>query len=428
MNDLSLLKRETAFQKLFLLFKARYESLGRIGGSVSLKSFSDDELKTISGLTGISLEELRGKQSITLLRFEKSLKLTKYQYDSLLSFLEDFFEETFVANRDRLILEQEQEIKFLDGAKTKLPQINWYIDWISSKSADTRWIWSIYKENPAKLFSYFEYLETAWGFIGKEKMFIRVPLFAQKVTGNPHAFDRNVVLGKMLLHLLTVDQKNKEESENYFSKTSEEENDLLGFYGLIRDDLWSFVTCQNILAETNHGLHPVWKAAQESGTVLNLPLKELIKVDKVYPYEGNAVWVVENSSVASTLMDLAPNAPIICTHGQIRVAGWRLIELLALSEVKINYSGDLDPEGMLIADRLLRRFPEAVQLWRMDEKSYLESMSEEIISDKRLSQLKKLHHPGLIKVAEVMQREGRAGYQEAMVDLMVVDLERESGV
>ena len=36
--------------------------------------------------------------------------------------------------------------------------------------------------------------------------------------------------------------------------------------------------------------------------------------------------------------------------------------------------------------------------------------------------MKKLHHPGLTKVAEVMQRERKAGYQEAMVDLMVVDL------
>ncbi|WP_168413079.1 TIGR02679 domain-containing protein [Bacillus salacetis] len=422
---MSLLKGETAFQKLFLLFRKRYESLGRIGGTVSLKSFSVEELKVISGLTGLPVEELRGKQSITLLRFEKSLNRTRYQYDSLLSFLEDYFEETFVANRDLLMQEQEREMEFLRDARVKFPQIDWYIDWVSSKSADTRWIWSVYKEDSARLSYYLEHLEKAWGFIRKEHMFIRIPLFAQKVTGNPHAFDRNAILGKMLLHLLTVDQKNKEEGEISFSKTSEEENDLLGFYGLLRDDLWSFITCQNILAETDQGLHPVWMAAQETGTVLNLPLKELIKVDKVYPYRGNAVWVVENSSVASTLMDLAPTAPVICTHGQVRIAGWRLIELLASSEVTIYYSGDLDPEGMLIADRLVGRFPEAVQLWRMDEKSYLEGRSEEIISDKRLSQLKKLRHPGLNKVAEGIQREKRAGYQEALVEVMLEDLKRE---
>nr|WP_113928814.1 hypothetical protein [Bacillus sp. P14.5] len=61
----------------------------------------------------------------------------------------------------------------------------------------------------------------------------------------------------------------------------------------------------------------------------------------------------------------------------------------------------------------------------MDEKSYLEGRSEEIISDKRLSQLKKLRHPGLNKVAEGIQREKRAGYQEALVEVMVEDLKRE---
>ena len=100
------------------------------------------------------------------------------------------------------------------------------------------------------------------------------------------------------------------------------------------------------------------------------------------------------------------------------------MELLAVSGLTINYSGDLDPEGMLIADRLVRRFPGNVRLWRMDEQSYVEAMSEEIVSDKRLSQLDKIQHSGLKKVAEVMKKEKRASYQEAMVEVLVGDMER----
>lgn len=426
MNDLSLLKKEKAFQKLFHLFRKRYEALGRIGGSVSLKSFSSDELKAISGLTGFSVEELRGKQSITLLRFEKELSRTRYQYDSLLSFLEDYFGESLVANKERLEQEQKREVHFLSDMKEKFPQLDWYIDWISSKSTDTRGIWKVYKENPTELVHSLEYLKKAWILIEEERTFIRLPLFAQKVTGNPHAFDRNTMLGKMLLHLLTVDQITKE-ADLSFSKTSEEENDLLGYYRIIRDDLWSFVTSLNLIAENDQGIHPVWKAAQETGAVLNLPLKELVKVDKVYPSQGNIVWVVENSSVASTLMDLVPTAPIICTHGQLRIAGWILMEQLAISGQTIYYSGDLDPEGMLIADRLVRRFPGNVRLWRMDEQSYFEAVSEEIVSDKRLSQVDNIQHSGLKEVAEVMKKEKKAGYQEAMVEVLVGDIEGNLG-
>ncbi|BCB04067.1 TIGR02679 family protein [Bacillus sp. KH172YL63] len=427
MNDLSLLKKEKAFQKLFHLFRKRYESLGRIGGSVSLKSFSSDELMTISGLTGLSVEELKVKQSITLLRFEKELSRTRYQYDTLLSFLEDYFGESLIANKERFKQEQEREEHFLNNMKEKFPQLDWYINWISSKSADTRGIWRIYKEDPTELEQSLGFLRKAWKLIEEEETFIRLPLFAQKVTGNPHAFDRNTVLGKMLLHLLTIDQISKE-TDLSFSKTSEEENDLLGYYRIIRDDLWSFVTCLNLIAENNQGIHPVWKAAQDTGTVLNLPLKELIKVNKIYPLQGNVVWVVENSSVASTLMDLVPSAPIICTHGQLRIAGWILIEQLAMSGLTIYYSGDLDPEGMLIADRLVERFPGNVRLWRMDVQTYSDSISEEILTDKRLSQVDKLQHNGLKKVAEVMKIEKKVGYQEAMVEVLVGDIEGNVGI
>lgn len=424
MNDMSLLKQDTAFHKLFLLFKQRYESLGRIGGSVSLKKFSNEEITAISGLTGFSEEELLSKQSISLLRFEKALQQTKYQYGSLLLFLETYFGEPLVANKDRLSHEKEQEALFAENMKTQFPSISWYIKWISGKPADSRWVWSLYKDNSAALIIYFSLLEKAYLSLLDEKSFIRMPLFAQKITGNPHAFDKNEALGKMLLHLLTVDQMNKR-AEIVFSKTTEEENDLLGMYGLLRDDLWSFVTTQNLAAEIDGSIHPVWKSAYETKTVLNIPLKELIKVDAVHPFEEQTVWVVENSSVASTLMDLVPNVSIVCTHGQLRIAGWRLIELLAASSVPIYYSGDLDPEGMLIADRLVSRYPQNIHLWRMDAKTYLERMSDEQISETRLNKLNKLHHPELKEIAKWMNEHKKAAYQEAVVELLVLDMDRQ---
>lgn len=426
MNDLSLLKREAAFHRLFLLFKQRYESLGRIGGSISLKKFSRKEITAISGLTGFSEEELMAKQSISLMKFEKTLQQTKYQYDSLLLFLEAYFGEPLVAKKESIAHEREQELKFAENLKTKLPSISWYIDWFSVKTPDSRWIWSLYKKNSGELVTYLVFLEKAYAAVLNEKSFIRMPLFAQKVTGNPHAFDKNETLGKMLLHLLTIDQIMKE-TEISFSKSTEEENELLGFYGLLRDDLWSFVTTQNLAAEIGGSIHPVWKSAYETKTVLNIPMKELIKLDAVYPFEGSAVWVVENSSVASTLMDLVPNASIICTHGQLRLAGWRLIELLAASNATIRYSGDLDPEGLLIADRLVSRYPQNIHLWRMDTETYLEWMSDEDVSKNRLNKLNRLHHPELKQIAGFMNKYKKAAYQEAVVELMAGDMDGQAG-
>ncbi|MBT2698416.1 hypothetical protein J7E79_13445 [Bacillus sp. ISL-40] len=42
--------------------------------------------------------------------------------------------------------------------------------------------------------------------------------------------------------------------------------------------LWRFVSCRGFLAEGETGVHPVWKGAVETGSVLNMPIKELLKL------------------------------------------------------------------------------------------------------------------------------------------------------
>ncbi|WP_347320776.1 TIGR02679 family protein [Rossellomorea sp. RS05] len=424
MSDLNSLKQEPAFQKLFLAFKKKYESLGRIGGSVSLKRYDDEELRAISGLTGVPVEELKTKRSMTLLSFEKTLDQTKYRYDSLRAFLEAYFGEELIANKERERDEQERDAAFWTSLKDRHPMLAWYIEWIEGKSADTRWIWTMYRNDRAFVEDGLGVLEKGYSLLQEDHTYLRIPLFAQMVTGNPHAFDRGAVLGKWLSHFLTVDQLDQG-AEVIFQKTTGEDMDLLGQYGLIRDDLWSFVTLRNLLTEAGGKLHPVWEAAAETGTVLNVPMKELLRLDRVYPAGGGNVWVVENSSVASTLMDLVPHAPVVCTHGQIRLAGWRLLELLAgEADVHIHYSGDLDPEGMMIAERLIRKFPEKVHLWRMDVQAYGESVSDEEISEKRLQKVRGLVHPTLKEVAMRMREEPRAGYQEALIGRLVEDMRK----
>ena len=61
----------------------------------------------------------------------------------------------------------------------------------------------------------------------------------------------------------------------------EDLNELLELLRLMRDDLWSFVTCRGLLAETEQGVHPLWLAAVETGSVLNVPIKQLVNVKKI---------------------------------------------------------------------------------------------------------------------------------------------------
>ncbi|HWL12431.1 MAG TPA: DUF2399 domain-containing protein, partial [Ureibacillus sp.] len=132
-------------------------------------------------------------------------------------------------------------------------------------------------------------------------------------------------------------------------------------------------------------------------------------------------WIAENSSVCSTIMDALPNAPIICTHGQLRAASWRLLDLLVEANCTLYYSGDLDPEGLLIADRLKKRYKDQVVLWRMDKKTYEASISSENISN-RLSKLESLSSPEWSELVSLMREKKRAGYQEAIAESLINDI------
>ncbi|TWD98638.1 uncharacterized protein (TIGR02679 family) [Neobacillus bataviensis] len=254
--------------------------------------------------------------------------------------------------------------------------------------------------------------------------FERLPLFAQSTTGNPHYFDNGSFTGKLLINCMSVDQQLKGLRESGMPTVTEELNELLSSYGLMRDDLWSFVSCRGFLSEGELGIHPVWQGAAEMDTVLNVPIKELLKLKRVWPVKGKKVWILENSSVCSTIVDEVPGAPVICTHGQFRAASWVLLNLLVESGCYLYYSGDLDPEGITMAQRLKDRFPDRVIFWRMDTASYEVSISDEDISS-RLSKMQNITSPELVEVATVLIERQKAGYQEGLVNRLIEDIRRE---
>jgi uncharacterized protein (TIGR02679 family) len=255
--------------------------------------------------------------------------------------------------------------------------------------------------------------------------FERLPLFGQRVTGNPHSFDRNQVAGKLLLNLLSADYSRREDIESFSVKQTEAINELLLQYGLLRDDLWSFVTCRGFTAMKSGEAHPVWRAAADTGTVMNIPVRELVALDKIEPLYGKTVWVVENSGVCSAIMDEVEEAAVACTHGQFKVASWIFLEKLVESGCTIYYSGDMDPEGLLMAERLKKRFPENVIIWRMDQLDYLNAKSEESIED-RINQLKGIEDELLKETAATLIKHGVAAYQEGLIDLLIADIKTEA--
>jgi len=414
---------DSGFKRLFMLFKQKYESLGRIGGTVPIMDFSDDELAAVARFFGMTASDLKQKRKVSLDSFEKQLHMTKFGRVQLKELIEAYFDEPLISKKER---KQQQEAHlelFFIHLKGEFPRLTFWMDYLKRKSPDTYWIHRLIHKSEETFIRMVYQLDEAYRHLPNR--FERLPMFSQRITSNPHAFDRNTVLGKLWIHVLAVNQSDQDTVD--IPANSEAINDLLLSYKLLRDDITNYVTCANLVAETEEGLHPMWEAAAKTSSVMNVPLRELIPLTRVYPARAKkSIWVVENSGVYSSMLDQLPGIPLVCTHGQFKLAALLLIDLLADEQCDIYYAGDLDPEGIAMAERLLLRHPQHVNLWCMDVAAYGKSDATIELSNERLNKLDSITVPELIPLVEELKTRKKAGYQEALVEEMIKQLVEES--
>lgn len=91
---------------------------------------------------------------------------------------------------------------------------------------------------------------------------------------------------------------------------------------------------------------------------------------------------------------------LLCTSGLPRTAALVLLDQLVKSGSQLYYAGDLDPEGMMIADRLCGRYQERLCIWQMGQDYYSKSMSGERLDGLRITMLERLVHPVPVETAK----------------------------
>ena len=80
----------------------------------------------------------------------------------------------------------------------------------------------------------------------------------------------------------------------------------------------------------------------------------------------------------------------MCMNGQPRLAGLMVLDLFAKSGIRVYYAGDLDPEGILIAQKLSQYYKGEFHYWHMETADYEKCRSEEVISPKRMKILERI--------------------------------------
>ena len=418
------LKKNSAYSRFMKELRKKWESYGRIAGSITLKKTSEDERRAIGGIVG---KKFMGETiKITFQEFERGLQKTHFAPIDMKLVLEDYFESSLYTKQEQKVQVQMAKDEFFEALfiyfKSSAPKTSVVFPWIRELQYDKKYGYQILIKEFIRNSKEAELLARNVGkaLIQLEKMdgeerFLAV--FAAAISGNPHYFDRGTTAAQLLTHAVCF-WKSFDVPQNAY-----EWRECMQTVGLVSDNIASMVHVFGVQLETRDGLHPAYEAFNNRKEPYVLTAENLKSIVGAKA-NNNKVYVVENEMVFLYLVENTKeqDVTLLCTSGQLRVAAFQLLAHLVKNGAVIYYSGDLDPEGMDIAERLWQRYGGAIRLWRMDVEAYNKSISGEVLSDRQLVKLEHLKNTTLCRTAECVRKEMRAGYQENLLKELVDDI------
>ena len=412
-------KKKPVYEKLFNEFKKKYESHGKIGGIAVLTGLSTGDKEDISGFLMkdfTSEEEVRVSAKL----FEKALLKSRFSSLTTLDILTRYFGIKLRTNKEKSeedVGKRAEYLAELTGYTDKAYIKEWLTGVFCTGADGAVVIARSYNADKNELKIILQKLIKAIPMLpyfqgGKKKELLAV--FAAQAAGNPHFFDDNTLAGNLLTAFL----------RDYFrfgyeDDLSEAENrsNVLFKAGLIKDTLSNDVIAYGIRGRCVDGsLHQGMEGFLHQKEPVKLGLLTLANLEETFTNSvDRRIYIVENPAVFSILTSRFPEKAFICSYGQIRRAVFMLLDLFNKNTV-FSYAGDFDPEGLLIAERLKKRYGDRLAFWKYEPDIYLKYMSEEKLTNQRIKKLDGVRDAALLKIAELMREEGRAAYQESMLE------------
>lgn len=415
--------RKKDIRRFMLGARKRYESYGRITGTVTVKNATDSEKSDMSGILArmISGPDIR----VSLKEFVSSLQETSFGEVNFLEVMNCYFEEVIQTTKEKAEGKRKADEDFYRSLEAVLKKKNagtYVYDWLNrmihEKDSGYRILTKIRMENEEEAMRLFSRIADGINRVMKEETAgEEIAVFASAISGNPHFLDRGSDGANLFVSFLCFF------FETEFPKDTVSWYELFETAGLIKDEIAGSIAIYNLHLIRNKELDRASEGSysyQEPFMLTAGTLKHITSVQA----DNNCAYIVENEMVFTSLLKEVKdrNITLICTSGQLSVTAQLLIHKMAENGIRIYYSGDLDPEGISICERLYEKYLDDIIPWRMDVTSYQACISEEVISESRLSLLKSVQHPILKETAIKMQSSQRAGYQENILGLYLEDM------
>jgi len=412
------------FGRLFDLYRKKFESYGAFG-TVQMRPSGEEE-KALRGFLGVRYKGPRFPAA----DFERAAEEAGYSV-SMLELLELYYGRQLSTKREeaeQLARERESLLSMWKGQfSAPLPQT--VLEGLVLEKESCRPLFTTFHNQISTFTKCFPtVLQVLMNAPYSPVM--RLPMLGSKFLKNPHAFDHDTDLWRLLLDSLIALERDKGRDMLPRSEMNAEEIAALFLdYGLVKNDLNNKVTVLGVLAEFKDGPCRKLNGAIAAGSYLDLSLRDIGKYLSARPYKGDRVYIIENPVVFSSILDEwegKEDIPVVvCTYGQPRLSALRLFDLMVKTNPRLSlwYSGDFDPEGIMMLQRLMNRYKGGVTPWRYAVTDYIHSKpSVPITEERRIRQLDVVSSSKLRPLAEELKDCRLAGYQEGIQDLLLRDL------
>lgn len=423
-EDLLRYLQEGNFDSFMQLWKKQYVRLGHLGGQISL-AINDENRSDINGFLGKDYEH-HCDTKISWSFVKKEISKSRFEGADFEVVLRNYFGEDIITSNTQ----KERKNKKIQNMIFDIEQTFQHtraMEWLQYVILEKGSMFSRMKQEIYLHSSSFK-KQIEWVMDGINQLPFwhkkteNIAIFASKITQDPHAFDSGSLSHYFLMHALCFYLHVEYRQMNQIEK-----NELLFQVGLYRDSVSNFVMLAHINAFEHYDYHhTAWNGFYEHYEAWNVNTQNLTFIESIDGSSCELILITENPSVFQELIVLAKTNKLntlgfLCTNGQLNFCGYLLMDMIHQSGINMMYSGDMDPEGLLIADKLKLRYNEHLQLWRYSRKDYEKAMSKKYADKKRLAMIELIQHEELKSIGSYLQKEA-IGYQENLIEEYKMDL------
>ena len=415
-ESLDLINSNNIYKKIFSEVYSKYKKYGKITGSFNLKAANNEERRILSNFDSKVLTEGKAKIKCSTVRELFNRKLKEYSFEELLV---KVVGKELKTNKEIKDEEKNQEEKFYDDILKACDNgigRQWFLEVLYKKKYGYNIIIRKYKSEKEinKLEELNKRIILTINSLNKlpylNNEYENIAVFSAVNTKDSHFFDNEKFTGRLFIKAISF-ILNKDEP-----KDINEINELYYEVGILKDEISNHTTIYGLNAFNRDNSEV---EAVNNFNIWNEPLQisisNLLKIDYLESI-NNTVFIFENPAVFHKILKMSDdNISLICTSGQLNLSSY--IVLNKIRNLKnIYYAGDFDPEGLMIAYKIKKRYKEKVKFLNYTRESYINTMSNNIIEEKSMSQLNKINCSELDEVINELRINKRAAYQELLID------------